>query len=396
MQLQLNSPFGYSPDFASDFESTTVSCGSTGYAFTSPAAYAVATNTAAAPEPPSCAAPYTVQAGDSCDAIALRLSVPTFAVLRAGAQNSECTNLVIGAPLCLPAPCALYRVQYDETCATVLAAHAGLTIVNLLAWNPNINALCTNLAGLAESLICVSAPGAGAGTGVTTQITTSTATLPMPTEAPSTPVPRPTNAAVESAEQCAKWYTVQDGDYCQVVSIRQNIALRDFFFLNPSIDAPDCVTNLWLDTAYCVQALGDIATYTGYPYTTTAPLYTLTSTAYTTTAASVPAAVAPSVTPIAAPLPLAAGSLSSCAAYVEHVHVPAVQDQNVQPDVPVLTENINSCTYAVTAYDVLIEDFLSWNPSLASTSPCQLQPGLRYCALDDAASLPRQFIFHTI
>ena len=379
IQTQLNSPFGYHAEFAADFSSMTASCGAANYAFTSPTAYAVSTIAPITTPEATCSTPYVVQSGESCDSIATSKGVPTYAIIKAGALNGACTNLLAGASLCLPQPCTLYRVQYDETCDTIMAANPGLSAVHLLAWNPNINALCSNVADLAETLICVSPPGGAPGEGTTTD------TQPTPTSPAATAVPKPTNAKAESNAQCAAWYTIQDGDYCQSVSIRQQIALRDFYFLNPSIDE-NC-TSLWLDTAYCVQAVGDINTYTGYPYSAT-QVYTLTSATYATTTNTL-STVAPVVTPIVQ-LPIASGSLTNCANYVDGVQVPTVQDQNVQPDHPTITSNINSCDYATTAHGVLLADFLAWNPSLASVTPCMLQPGYRYCALNSTSSAPRK------
>ncbi|KAK1752213.1 carbohydrate-binding module family 50 protein [Echria macrotheca] len=378
MQTQLNSAFGYHADFAAEFASIKASCSKTGYPVTSPAPYALSSSPAPAPSAPSCESPYVVQSGDSCDAIALDLNVPTYAIIRAGSLNPQCSNLQVGQSLCLPSPCTLYRVQYDETCDSILAQHAGLDEISLLNWNPNINSLCSNLAVLAETLICVSPPGGEPGQG--TPITTPP---PTPTEEPPTAVPKPANGKAESNFPCGKWYTIQAGDYCEAVSIRQGIALQDFYYLNPSIDT-GC-TNLWLDTAYCVAPVGDINTYASYPYSTSLP-YTLTSPTYTTTTFT-PTTIVPSLTPVPT-LPIAPGSLSSCDAYVEHVPVPPRADQSVQRDVPVLTNNINSCDYAVSVGNIDMDDFLAWNPSLATVDPCYLQPGYRYCSLNHTSFAP--------
>ena len=80
----------------------------------------------------------------------------------------------------------------------------------------------------------------------------------MPPLAPSTAVsaaPVPTNAKDESNRQCGQWYNVEGGDYCNLVTLRYAIALADFVFLNPSINA-NC-TNLLLDISYCVAPVGD-------------------------------------------------------------------------------------------------------------------------------------------
>lgn len=158
VQTQLNSPFGYDNDFAQDFQSATASCGASGYAFTSPAPYALnssATTPSSPTSTPTCSDPYQVQPGDSCDSIATSKTVSTYAVLSAGGLNPTCTNLLAGSSLCLPGSCDLYRVQYGDTCESIIATKSGLTGNNLLAWNPNINVLCGNIKSLVETLICV-------------------------------------------------------------------------------------------------------------------------------------------------------------------------------------------------------------------------------------------------
>ncbi|KAK3946802.1 hypothetical protein QBC32DRAFT_248799 [Pseudoneurospora amorphoporcata] len=373
VQIQLNSPFGYDDDFALGFKSATASCSSAGYTFTTPATYAVKTNLPNATEDvstPSCSKPYVAVAGDSCDAIALAKGVSTYSIVRAGGLLPDCSNLQAGASLCLPSPCTLYRVQEGDTCASIAASRTGLTGISLLAWNPNISPICSNIADLVGTLICVTPPG-----GTTSDVTITAA--PPATTTPATAVPRPTNAHPNSTARCASWYYVQDGDYCQSISIRQNIALPDFYFLNPGIDA-NC-TNLWLDTSYCVKAVGDINTYSGYPYSTSA-IYSLTSSAYVTTTTNV-TTTAPSVTPIVA-LPLAPGTKAGCDAYVEYKAPDPYRDQSESEDVRLVTEHMNSCDFASSAYPVSLDDFLSWNPSLASISPCYLQPGYSYCAFD--------------
>jgi hypothetical protein len=158
VQTQLNSPFGFHEDFAQDFDSTTSSCGATNYPYTSPPPYALntsATEPASPTNTASCSSPYTVRSGDTCDSIATAQKVPTYAVISAGGLSARCRNLTPDSPLCLPRACSLYRVQYDDTCDTIIKANDGLSGVDLLAWNPNINALCANIDSLAESLICV-------------------------------------------------------------------------------------------------------------------------------------------------------------------------------------------------------------------------------------------------
>lgn len=376
-RILLNSPFGFDEGFAADFKSRTASCGAAGYAFTSPAPYAVST----LPPPPAatetgaaCEAPYEVQPGDSCDSIATARGVSTHAVIRAGNAGPGCTNLAAGKKLCLPEPCTQYRVQWDDSCADVLAAVPGLQAQHLLTWNPNINPLCTNLGDMVSHLLCVSPPGRSLG-----DVTAITEAPPATTQPVPTAVPRPANAKAESHERCAGWYEIQAGDYCQLLSVRHAIELRDFFFLNPSVNDPDC-DNLWLETSYCVKYVGDINTYPSYPYSTTPP-YTLTAPTYVTTTRPPLETVAPSETPVVTH-PLAAGShgeAEGCLDFVQHIEVPVRKDHFQQPDVPPLTEIVNTCDFIVASAGVEFEDFVEWNPSLAGLELCKLQLSFRYC-----------------
>ncbi|PGH18378.1 hypothetical protein AJ79_00445 [Helicocarpus griseus UAMH5409] len=199
VQLQLNSPFGYQPEFAEDFQSITSSCGAGGYDFTSPTPYSISTNPTPAPEAPTCLKPYIVQPGDSCDAIALSQNVSTYSIIISGSLDFECTRLQAGASLCLPSPCTLYRMRHDETCESILARHNSLTEIDMINWNPNIDPLCSNLGPLAETLICVSPPG-----GDPVNVTPITEPPSTPTMDYNTPLPEPTNGKEESNLPCAK------------------------------------------------------------------------------------------------------------------------------------------------------------------------------------------------
>lgn len=207
--------------------------------------------------------------------------------------------------------------------------------------------------------------------GVLSQIALSTAPgAPAATES----APVPTNAVQNSTSRCAVWYTIQEGDYCEVISIRNSISLKDFYFLNPQLN--DGCTDLWLGNAYCVQAVGDIKTYTGYPVTS--EVYSLTSASYRTITSTLASPASAIVIPLV-PLPTASGTLENCAIYVEHVVVPSLTDQAEALQLLTLSERQNSCDFVSALHDVFLEDFLSWNPSLAFVVPCALQNGFRYC-----------------
>lgn len=55
------------------------------------------------------------------------------------------------------------------------------------------------------------------------------------------------------------------------------------------------------------------------------------------------------------------------------------KDCNLYAQVNITTPN-NTCSSIVESYSVALSDFLAWNPSLASASPCILESNLLYCA----------------
>jgi hypothetical protein len=207
-----------------------------------------------------------------------------------------------------------------------------------------------------------------------------TASAPLAVSSATSPIPKPTNALAESSSQCAQWYEVQEGDYCDSISISQSISLKDFYFLNPELNA-GC-TNLLLGIAYCVKAVGDISTYSGYPSSSQA--YSLTSMSFATTTSSL-SGVAAKTTPVIS-LPTASGTLPDCAAFVDHVPVPASSDQSQSDHVSVITDYVNSCDYIISVWNIKLSDFLSWNPSLSGGSACALAPNYKYCASDSISS----------
>lgn len=156
------------------------------------------------------------------------------------------------------------------------------------------------------------------------------------------------------------------------MSIRHELSLRDFYFLNPHINS-EC-TNLWLATSYCVQAVGSITTYSGYPTTTN--FITLSSTSFQT---ATPTSTEPFTVPThepEAPLPRASGTIEGCFEYRNYFKVPLGSREN-----PVKAETrINTCSFVADFAGTTIDKLRSWNPSL-SQSDCRLQPGFSYCVL---------------
>jgi hypothetical protein len=194
---------------------------------------------------------------------------------------------------------------------------------------------------------------------------------------------------------CAKYYNVSKGDSCASISQQAGITLQEFYFLNPSINS-NC-TNLLFDISYCIQAVGDVSTYSGYVTTATrctaetcytdGPTFTpAPPRIWTVNADGVPmpapvkktatktktkSSTAPAST--WTPLPLANGTYGrdKCANYL-------VWGDIGDDD---LNKEMNSCDGIVEFMGMTMKQLLEWNPSLKNDDPCSFKKGFRYCVV---------------
>ena len=88
---------------------------------------------------------YTVQNGDNCKAISMAHSVVTGTLIVIKNIVKDCSNIFVGQSLCLPQTCTTYTVQAGDTCTCIAQAH-NLLFPEILAYNPALNAYCTNMA----------------------------------------------------------------------------------------------------------------------------------------------------------------------------------------------------------------------------------------------------------
>jgi len=222
----------------------------------------------------------------------------------------DCTNLQIGQVLCLPETCTTYSVQSGDSCFAI-AASQGVTFTQILSYNPALNPTCTNL--IAGSNICVSVPG-----GVVYNATAIAGVTPTQTGvyASSTVTPPASGLASGTTTNCGKYYQVADGDYCQIVALKNSIDLALFLLINPSID--DSCSNLISGLWYCVQP------------TATWNVTTASTTFYTT---------------VAPPAPTATGASDAC--YVWYV-----------------VQQGDACYSIAASYGITLDELLGWNTGL--------------------------------
>lgn len=112
-------------------------------------------------------------------------------------------------------------VKSGNTCDTFIKKYTGITLANLVSWNPAIGSTCTNL--WLDYYICTGV------TGFTPPKTTSTANPPTPTST----VPSPVQAGINS--KCKKYHKVVSGNGCYDLAAQYKISLPDFYAWNPAV-----------------------------------------------------------------------------------------------------------------------------------------------------------------
>ncbi|PYH81930.1 hypothetical protein BO82DRAFT_414320 [Aspergillus uvarum CBS 121591] len=296
---------------------------------------------------------YITKANDTCITVSIAANVSTSMLADINALGTGCHYLRSNQELCLPGVCDIYLVQSNDTCDTILSSLSRqVSLPVFQAWNPSINSQCSNLASLSGEYICLSPPGS-------VLVPTS-----FPLKAASSAVAVPTDAVTTSNTDCGYWYTIQNGDTCDTVTTTFGISSQDFYFLNPQLGG-DC-SDLWEGNSYCVEAIGNIQAYTGYPSTTRS--------AYTTLASTINLnATATSKGNMTWLLPTTATYPTTTAIY----NSTAVK----------LTSNYTLCTQAMAYYNVSLEERLT-SEMLDDTA--WLAEYDRVCLLDLSQPLPTQ------
>ncbi|KAH8731852.1 hypothetical protein GQ44DRAFT_735576 [Phaeosphaeriaceae sp. PMI808] len=261
---------------------------------------------------------YTVVSGDGCQAIAEKKGVATGTLIALNNILPDCTNLQLGASICLPSTCSIYKVQSGDTCDSIALAR-NTTFQQLVAWNPTINSYCTNL--IAGFNICLSPPGGPVSVSTIPGATvTQTGIYASATVAPPSPI------GAGTTRKCGKYYKVLPNDYCQLLALNQTIDLSLFLAINPSIDS-GC-TNLLVNTFYCVRPTQD------WNSTTTS-------------------------TTVAPPGPTPSGTTPNCYEYY-------------------IIQSGDFCSKLQNQFSITFDQLRSWNPDLKSDCS-NLQLGAAYC-----------------
>ncbi|KDN59784.1 putative LysM domain-containing protein [Colletotrichum sublineola] len=406
-QLQLGYAYGYDDELAARFSALTSSCGATGYPVTSPSAIYLTGNpasttaapTSTSPEPDkSCVSTYIVQASDAdCHSIAVAQSVSLNQMLYYNNLQAGCADFptAAGTQLCMPHTCKTYTVQQNDTCAGLVQQFEyAFTQSQLVAWNVDISRGCDNLALLVGAQICVSFPG---------DVASTTTTRPPQS---ATVAPIPTNVVDGTNTRCSRYYEIKLDDTCASVSTNQGIALQDFYFLNPELNTTSC-SNLFLGYSYCVAAVGDITTYSGYHGGSGRPTNPCVggttmaeaSSCYATTYKTTDAWTFPVLNHTASTTTKAASSWTSIPV-TPVTPYPVNATRAVEPTpTPYQAHMASGCTdfYKVVegttcaailnGFAITFADFYAWNPDVGDD--CQfLQLGVYVCVSHDSMSAP--------
>ncbi|KAJ3559301.1 hypothetical protein NM688_g426 [Phlebia brevispora] len=380
LDVQMTSPFGWDAAFVSDWETIQSDCSfsasnaiPSGLLFTGTSTNGTATNVTATPTPvpasnSSCVfGSYTVESGDTCASIAAANSLSYDQLISVNGLDMNCTKLPpAGSAICLSGKCPLYTVQQSDTCVSIAEAES-ISWAQLIAWNPQFNTYCTNLATQVGKGICVGPPGGGYAPSSTVSYVTGT---PTAIAVPTAPV-----APGSLRDECGLWYTAVPGDTCPQILSVFGLTNDTFYELNPAVDA-DC-DNLLAGFSYCVAPYGNATTTSLFEAPTAPGLQFiqymsgefpamegyLTDIANVTVTPSLPPSSLSTTTttsPTSTPtIPPGTFNSSQCLSYYE-----------VQPG--------DTCLAIQYDYGITLDQFISWNTEV--TSDCtNLEVGLSYC-----------------
>ncbi|KAL6915179.1 hypothetical protein FSST1_012939 [Fusarium sambucinum] len=228
----------------------------------------------------------------------------------------------------------------------------------LRSWNPFINGYCDNISSYVDQTICISNP-------------LGDYKVPENKESAgfSTPAAVPNNIAPDTNTKCGLFHNVTAGDDCGTIGLKYSISLDDLIFLNPMV-WENC-TNLWLWTSYCVAPVGDLVDYPGYIHDeyewTIEPEKTTPVPEWDMFLGDGPY------------VPIANDTREDCWEYFWWNET--------------LAGSPISCRSTALAYDLDIEQFLLWNPSLdqnwtetelkdiwpPDNYPCTISADVKYC-----------------
>lgn len=126
---------------------------------------------------------------------------------------------------------AFYVVEMNDSCDTVASEH-GVTIPDIISWNPALGSACDNM--WTGYNLCVSVIGY------------------EPTPSNSVETPSPIQPGM--VDNCDEFYQVESGDVCYSIAVDNDISLDQFLEWNPDVGGAGC-DGLWLDAYVCIGVI---------------------------------------------------------------------------------------------------------------------------------------------
>ncbi|KAH7322710.1 hypothetical protein B0I35DRAFT_509996 [Stachybotrys elegans] len=343
-------------DRQAEYTSLTKSCTKTNF----PLATTAPPVSSSTPEPsPVCDGEvYTIKEGDTCQSISKANSLATAWMLSDNQLKAFCADFPkAGETICIKNKCKTYTIKADDTCQGIAVA-SKITMVQLYSWNPVLGAACNRMSMSVGDTVCIEPHDDEDYSPPTFE---SSVPEPEPTAAPV-----PSDIAQGTNRNCALYYSVRPGDYCNQIIVKHSISLADFLFLNQGLNA-EC-TNLFAFESYCVAPVGPINQYPGHPDYVEPP----------TTASDIPFSelpeatfTPPPITDLPTYLPRAEGTRKDCLIYVNGT--------DLQYDTS-WGFGLSACAEIAAPWDVTLEELHNWNPSLNVTAPdCKFSEDFSYC-----------------
>ncbi|PAV18217.1 carbohydrate-binding module family 50 [Pyrrhoderma noxium] len=189
----------------------------------------------AAPGP--CTRNYTIRNNETCDEISSNNNVSTFQLTYAN-PSLNCTVLIPGKSICLGtqgADCTTTTVVKSDQGCNDIASAANIQPDTLAKNNPNINSDCTNI--YPGEVLCTDSNIIGYNTSSIFQVkphTTMFSKLIFSGAIIFSLISA--SFAAPSQGSCARTYTVQAGDFCDLISEENNVSTFQLTNANPGLN----------------------------------------------------------------------------------------------------------------------------------------------------------------
>ncbi|KAK6496086.1 hypothetical protein TWF481_002110 [Arthrobotrys musiformis] len=217
--------------------------------------------------------------------------------------------------------CNWYQlIESETTCDSIYRGHS-ITEAQFLSWNPSVGSPCSLVVGNAY---CVE---------VASELSPTATDLRMSSASTETEITTPLPTQGQMVSDCNKWYFVNNGDTCAIITSKTGATQAQLYAWNGSIDS-DC-SGLWANVYICIGTTS---------VTVAPPKSTTTTTKPTTTTMKITTTTGNGV---ATPTPYQPGMTKSCKKFK-------------------LVQNGDTCAAIISKYGISQAQFVAWNPAIKS------------------------------